>query len=93
MAVGVELGAPEELEDARLHALRDHVLESLSLFVHLVQAVAEHLDEEHLQQSVVPHQLERHLSPLPGQLLTAMAVVLDQALGREAGDHLAHRRR
>src|SRR5487761_383052 len=43
MAVGVELGASKKLEDARLHPLRDDVLESLRLVVHLVQAVAEHL--------------------------------------------------
>src|SRR5487761_410206 len=43
VAVGVELGASKKLEDAGLHALRDDVLESLSLVMHLVQAVAEHL--------------------------------------------------
>jgi hypothetical protein len=42
---------------------------------------------------VVADQLECDLSPLARQLLTAMTVVLDQALGREADYHLAHRRR
>ena len=87
--MGVELGTPEELEDPLLHPLRHHVLEPFGLVVHLVPAVAEHLDQEHLEQAVVPHQLEGDLPALAGQLLAAVAVVLDQALGGEAGDHLA----
>src|SRR5579859_7230738 len=41
MAVGIELRAAEQLEYARLHPLRDHVLETLRLLVHLVPCIAE----------------------------------------------------
>src|SRR5450759_1714025 len=93
VTVRVELGPAEEIEDALLHSLRDHVLEALGLVVHLVPAVAQHLDEEHLQQAVMAHQLQSHLAALAGQLLALVSVVLDQALRGEAGDHLADRRR
>jgi len=45
VAVGIELRAAEELEDALLHPLGDDVLESLGLFVDLVPGVAQDLDE------------------------------------------------
>ena len=65
------------------------MLQALGLVVHLVPAVAEHLDEEHLEQAVVAHELEGDLAALAGQLLAAVAVVLDEALGGQARDHLA----
>src|SRR5258708_39496972 len=37
----------------------------------------------------MPDQLERYLAAFAGQLLAAVAVVLDKALGAETGDHLA----
>jgi len=58
--------------------------------VHLIPAVAEHLDEEHLEEAVVTDQLERDLAALPGELLAAVAVVLHEALRAQAGHHLAH---
>src|SRR5438067_1415936 len=89
----VELWPPKELEDARLHALGDDVLEPLGLVVDLIPAVTEHLDEEHLHQPVVADELKGDPPAFAGQLLAAVPVVLDQALGAELGDHLAHRRR
>jgi hypothetical protein len=56
VAMGIELGATEQLEDPLLHALRDHVLEVLGYS----------WDEEHLQQSVMPDELERDLPTLAG---------------------------
>src|SRR5713226_1040091 len=93
VAVRVELRAAEQLEDSLLHPLRDHMLEALRLLVNLVPAVAEHPDEEHLQEPVVPDQLEGHLPALARQLLTAVPVVLDQALCLQPRDHLADGRR
>src|ERR1700730_14426494 len=85
----IELGPSEQLEDPRLHPLRHDVLQTLGLVVPLVPAVSEHLHQEHLQKPVMSHELERDLSALFGQLLAAVAVVLDKTLGGEAGDHLA----
>jgi hypothetical protein len=93
VAVRVDLGASEELEDARLHALGDDVLEALGLLVHLVPAVAEDLDQEHLEQAVMADELDRDAPSLPRQLLAAVTVVLYQPLRRESRNHLAHRRR
>ena len=87
--MGIELGAAQELEYPLLHAFRDDVLQAFGLVVHLVPRVSEHLDEEHLEQPVMPHELERDLAALAGQLLAAIAVVLDEALGTQARDHLA----
>src|SRR5262249_6974124 len=89
VTVRVELGLAEELEDALLHSLRDHVLEAFGLIVDLVPGVAEDPDEEHLEQAVMAHQLQGDLTALAGQLLPAVAVVLDQALGSQPADHLA----
>src|SRR5713226_8840899 len=57
--VGVELGPAQQVKDALLHPLGDEVLQTLSFLVNLVPAVAKHLDEEHLQQPVMPHELQR----------------------------------
>ena len=80
MAVRIELGTAQELEDPLLHALGDDVLQPLGLVVNLVPAVAQHLHEEHLEEAMVPDQLHGDLSALAGQLLAAVAVVLDEAL-------------
>src|SRR5205823_3057729 len=93
MAVGVELRPAQQLEDALLHPLRDHVLEALRLVVDLVPAVAEHADQKDLQQAVVADQLQGDFAAVRGELLAAVAVVFDQALGGQAGDHLADARR
>src|SRR5713101_7418498 len=93
LPVGVQLRPAEQLEDSSLHPLRDHVLESLGLVVDLVPAVAEHLDQEHLEQAVVADQLEGDLPSFLRELLAAVPVVLDQALGGEPRHHLADRRR
>ena len=55
---GVQLGTAEQLEDPLLHALRDDMLQTLGLVVHLVPAVAEDLDQEHLEQAVVADELQ-----------------------------------
>src|SRR5262249_34072801 len=93
VAVRVELRTAEELEDALLHPLRDHVLETLRLLMDLVERVAQHPDQEHLEQAVMPDQLEGHLPSFTGELLAAVAVVLDQSLGGEPDDHLTYARR
>src|SRR5581483_100166 len=93
VAVRVELGPAEKLEDALLHPLRDDVLEALRLVVNLVPAVAENADEEHLEQPVMTDELECDLATLGRQLLAAISVVLDEALRGKARDHLAHARR
>jgi hypothetical protein len=49
VTVGIELRAPQQLEDPLLHSFRDDVLQALSLVVNLIPAVAENLDEEHLE--------------------------------------------
>src|SRR5712692_1659455 len=64
------------------------MLESLCLFVDLVPAVAEHLDEEHLQEAVMADELEGDLPALACQLLPAVPILRD-----EPRDHLADRRR
>ena len=69
------------------------MLETLCLLVDLVPAVAEDLNQEHLQKAVVPDELERDLPALAGELLAAVAVVFDQPLGGEPRHHLADRRR
>src|SRR6266571_2387854 len=89
----VQLRPAEQLEDSSFHPLRDHVLEALGLVVDLVPRVAQHLDQEHLEQAVVADELEGDLPAFLCQLLAAVPVVLDQALGGEPGDHLADRRR
>ena len=83
-------GPAEELEDALLHPLRDDVLQPLRLVVDLVPAVAQDLDEEHLEEAVVADELEGDLATFAGQLLAAVLVVLDHPLRRQTGDHLAH---
>ncbi len=93
MTVGIELGTAKELEDPLLHPFGDHVLQALGLVVHLVQAVAEDLNEEHLEQPVVPDQLQCNLAPVAGQLLAAVPVVLDKTLRGQPRDHLADARR
>src|SRR2546425_2849045 len=93
MAVGVELRPAQQLEDALLHPLRDHMLEALRLVVDLVPAVAEHADQKDLQQAVMADQLQGDFAAVRSELLAAVAVVFDQALGRQAGDHLADARR
>src|SRR5581483_9812359 len=80
--VRIQVRPAQQLEDAGLHALRDHVLEAGGLVVDLVPTVAEDLYQEHLQQAVVADQLERRRAPLGRQLLSTVAVVSDQALGR-----------
>ena len=85
----IELRPSKELEDSLLHAFGDHVLETLRLVVDLVPAVAEDLDQEHLEQAVMADQLQRDPPALASELLAAVAVVLDEALRRQAGDHLA----
>src|SRR2546430_981197 len=90
--VRVQLRPAEQLEDSSLHPLRDHVLESLGLVVDLVPGVAQHLDQEHLEQAVVADELEGDLPAFLGELLAAVPVVLDQALCGEPRDHLAYRR-
>src|SRR5436190_1090613 len=82
----------EQFEDSSLHPLRDHMLESLGLVVDLVPGVAQHLDQEHLEQAVVADELEGDLPAFLGELLAAVPVVLDQALCGEPRDHLAYRR-
>ncbi|GAC1671062.1 MAG: hypothetical protein PVS3B2_12500 [Candidatus Dormibacteraceae bacterium] len=69
------------------------MLETLGLVMDLVQAVAEHLNKEHFEQAVMADELEGDLATLASQLLAAVAVVLYEALGAEAGDHLADARR
>ena len=93
VAVGIELGLAQQLEDALLHAFRDHVLEALGLVMHLVPGVAQDADQEHLEEAVVTNELEGNLAALARELLAAVPVVLHQALGREPGDHLADTRR
>jgi len=51
---------------------------------------SEDLDEEHLEQAVVRTSSRATLRPSRVELLAAVAVVLDEALGAEARDHLAH---
>src|SRR4029077_20405472 len=77
VAVRVELGTPEKLEDPLLHPFRHHVLQALGLVVDLVPAVAKDLDQEHLEEPVMPHQLEGDLAAFTRQLLASVAVVLD----------------
>src|SRR5450759_4564831 len=81
VAMRIELWAAEQFEDALLHPLRHDVLEAFGLVVNLIPVVAEHLHQEHLEEAMVPHQLEGDLPALAGQLLASVAVVLDQALG------------
>ena len=50
-------------------------------------------NQEHLQQAVVPHELQRDLPAFPRELLTAVTIVLDQPLRGEPHDHLADRGR
>ena len=69
------------------------MLETLRLVVHLVPAVTEHLHQEHFQEAVMAHELEGDLATLSGELLPAVAIVFHEALGGEAGDHLADRGR
>src|SRR5690348_10480523 len=90
MPVRVQLRPPEQLEDPGLHSLGDEVLEALRLVVDLVPGIAENLDQEHLQEPVVPNQLQGDLPAFTRQLLAAVAVALDEALGAQAPDHLAH---
>src|ERR1700686_1109460 len=66
VAVRIELRAAEQLEDPLLHPLGDDVLEPFGLVVDLVPAIAEDLDEEHLQEAVVADELQRHLAALAG---------------------------
>src|SRR6202171_4500328 len=89
VAVRGALPAAEQSEDPLLHPFGNHMLEALRLVVDLVPAVAEDLDEEHLQEAVVPDELERHLAALTRELLAPVAVVLDETLGSESRDHLA----
>src|SRR5258706_4763030 len=91
--VRVQLRPAEKLEDSSLHPLRDHVLQPLGFLVCLVPRVAEHLDQEHLEQAMVADQLEGDLPAFFGELLAAVPVVLDQALGGESSHHLADRGR
>src|ERR1700674_637474 len=90
VAMGIELGTSEQLEDSLLHPLGHHVLEPFGLVVHLVPAVTEHPDQEHLEQPVVADKLEGDLPALASELLAAVPVVFYEALGGETGDHLAH---
>ena len=90
VAVGIQLGPAEQLEDALLHPLRDHVFEPFRLVVDLVEAVPEDADQEHLEKAMVADQLQTDLAALARQLLTAIAVVLDEALRGQPGHHLAH---
>src|SRR6202165_989373 len=89
VTVGVQLRAAEQLEDPLLHPLGDHVFQPFGFVVDLVPAVAEDLDEEHLQQAVVPNELEGDFAALASELLSAVAVVHDEALSGEARDHFA----
>ena len=91
MPVGIRVRAAAELKDPLLHAFRDHVLEALGFFVDLVPAVATDLDQEHLEQTVVAAELERCGPARTGQLLATVAIVIDETLSREPGDHLADR--
>src|SRR3981081_4690232 len=54
VTVGIELRSAKQLEDPVLHALRDNVFEATGLVVDLIPAVAQHPDQEHFQQAVMP---------------------------------------
>src|SRR5438045_1929134 len=62
VSMRIEPRTAEQIEDALLHTLGDHVLEAFRLVVDLVPAVAQDLDQEHLQQPVVADQLEGDLA-------------------------------
>jgi len=65
------------------------VLEALGLVVDLIPAVTQHLHEEHFEEAMVPDELDGHLAALAGQLLAAVAVVLDEPLRAKPRHHLA----
>ena len=88
----VELRPAEELEDAGLHRLGDHVLEALGLLVDLVPAVAEGLGQVHLEQPVVADHLQRHRLPRGRQRGAPVAIVGDQSQLAEPDQHLRCRR-
>ena len=63
------------------------MLEHLGLGVHLVPGHAEALDEEQLDEPVVPDHLERDAPPALGEADAAVALVLDEAERRELAQH------
>ena len=73
--------------DQLLELLGKHVLEHLRLGVDLVPAHAQALDEEELEQAVVPDHLERDEPPAVGQAHAAIRLVLDQAEPGELAEH------
>jgi len=89
MPVRVELRTAEQVEDALLMRSEITCSSRSALFVDLVQ-LYRGPGREHLEEAVVPDQLERDLPAFTSQLLAPVSVVLDQGPGLEPVDHLAH---
>ena len=87
VAVRVDRRVAELRGDQLLELLRERVLEHLGLGVHLVPGHAEALDEEQLDEPVVADHLERDAPAALGEADAAVALVLDEAEGRELAQH------
>ena len=87
VAVRVDRRVAELRGDQLLELLRKRVLEHLGLGVHLVPGHAEALDEEQLDEPVVPDHLERDTPPALGETDAAVALVLDEAQSGQLAQH------
>ena len=76
----------EPAVDAVDERVRDGVLQHLGLVVHFVPPVAEHLDEERLEQPVPPHHRHRVRATGLGELDAPVRLVHEEALLGEAAD-------
>jgi hypothetical protein len=87
VAVRIDRRVAELRGDELLELLRERVLEHLGLGVHLVPGHAEALDEEQLDQPVMPDDLERDAPAALGEPDSAVALVRDEAERRQLAQH------
>jgi hypothetical protein len=87
VAVRIARGEAQRAVDARFELVGEMVLEPLGLLVDLIPGEPERLHEIQLQQPVVTHDLECHPLARWGEGGAVVALVHDQAEGRELLQH------
>ena len=92
MAVRAHFGIAQECDETLFDAIRDCVLETASLGVHLVPRQPQKLREEALRKTVAAHDSHGDLEPAPRERgLTARAMI-DETVGRKLLEHPRNRR-
>src|SRR5664279_4258969 len=101
LATGTGYGVPVRVEPESAEGevepfdelVGHRMFEDFGFLVYFVPAVAELGDEEHLDQPMAAHHLQRTGQPGFGEGDAAVGAVVDQALPDQPAQHPGHRRR